>query len=343
MLTLIYEERDPSTTLAWVLILLLFPGLGVVALRAVRPQLAPHRASATATRRGTAAGRRDARAHLRAPRRRRSPNSSDATRRSSADSSRRFTRRTAPSRSPASTSRSSRRAPRSSRACSRHRGGHRPRPPRVLHLGAGRADRAVLQRCSPRRSRRASRCASSTTGSARCRTASSQLKALRKAGAQRPRRCRAVDQAQLPQPPQDRRHRRAHRLHRRHEHGTGVHRRQAALRVVARHARALRRPARRRAAAPVLRALVAGHARGALLGAVLPRARRTTAAANAVWAQLAHSGPESQLAGGAQRVPARDRLGREARADPVAVLRPRRGRSRTRWSRSRSPAWTCAS
>jgi len=30
MLTLIYEERDPSTTLAWVLILLLLPGLGVV-------------------------------------------------------------------------------------------------------------------------------------------------------------------------------------------------------------------------------------------------------------------------------------------------------------------------
>jgi len=31
MLTLIYEERDPSTTLAWVLILLLLPGIGVVA------------------------------------------------------------------------------------------------------------------------------------------------------------------------------------------------------------------------------------------------------------------------------------------------------------------------
>ena len=31
MLTLIYEERDPSTTLVWMLILLLFPGLGVVA------------------------------------------------------------------------------------------------------------------------------------------------------------------------------------------------------------------------------------------------------------------------------------------------------------------------
>ncbi len=31
MLTLIYEERDPSTTLAWMLILLLLPGLGVVA------------------------------------------------------------------------------------------------------------------------------------------------------------------------------------------------------------------------------------------------------------------------------------------------------------------------
>ena len=30
MLTLIYEERDPSTTLAWVLILLLLPGIGVV-------------------------------------------------------------------------------------------------------------------------------------------------------------------------------------------------------------------------------------------------------------------------------------------------------------------------
>ena len=31
MLTLIYEERDPSTTLVWVLILILLPGLGVVA------------------------------------------------------------------------------------------------------------------------------------------------------------------------------------------------------------------------------------------------------------------------------------------------------------------------
>jgi cardiolipin synthase len=31
MLTLIYEERDPSTTLAWMLILLLLPGIGVVA------------------------------------------------------------------------------------------------------------------------------------------------------------------------------------------------------------------------------------------------------------------------------------------------------------------------
>ena len=30
MLTLIYEERDPSTTLAWMLILLLLPGIGVV-------------------------------------------------------------------------------------------------------------------------------------------------------------------------------------------------------------------------------------------------------------------------------------------------------------------------
>jgi cardiolipin synthase A/B len=31
MLTLVYEERDPSTTLVWVLILFLFPGLGIVA------------------------------------------------------------------------------------------------------------------------------------------------------------------------------------------------------------------------------------------------------------------------------------------------------------------------
>ena len=69
-------------------------------------------------------------------------------------------------------------------------------------------------------------------------------------------------QAELPQSPQDRGHRRRGRLHGRHEPGAGVHRRRLAVPHLARHEHPRHRTGRRRAAEAVRHALVRGRARG---------------------------------------------------------------------------------
>ena len=62
-----------------------------------------------------------------------------------------------------------------------------------------------------------------------------ELKQLAQGRRRRARRRHRPPAHQLPQPPQDRRHRRRDRLHRRHERRPGVHRRRRALRHLARH------------------------------------------------------------------------------------------------------------
>ena len=83
-----------------------------------------------------------------------------------------------------------------------------------------------------------------------------ELKQLAGAGAQVHADLRRHPARQLPQPPQDRRHRRRRGLHRRHEHGSGVHRRRPALRRLARHPCAHHGAGGRRSAEAVRLALV---------------------------------------------------------------------------------------
>ena len=111
-------------------------------------------------------------------------------------------------------------------------------PPAVLHLGAGRAHRRdhaiLLDRLAAGVEVRIMYdwmgCISFKKD---------ELKQLAAAGAEVSADVTDLAAHQLPQPPQDRRHRRRDRLHRRHEHGPGVHRRRQAVRHLARHAPAL--------------------------------------------------------------------------------------------------------
>ena len=276
MLSLIYEERDPSTTLAWVLLLVLFPGVGVMLYvvfgrnwrliaRTDRQRIEALRARrARCSHRSTRAIRAGA-AEL----------SCRETPRSSAGSSPRSARRTAPSRSPASTSRSSRAAPRSSSGCF----GDIEAATDHVHLEYFIWEQDALtdailrpaRREGPpgRRGARALR-----LGRVRSRTASASSGGCERPAPASQADATEVDQAQLPEPPQDRGHRRASRLHRRHEHGPGVHRRQAAL--TSRGATRTSGSAARSSptCSGCSRALAAHHAGERLLGAVLPRPRR---------------------------------------------------------------------
>ena len=73
-----------------------------------------------------------------------------------------------------------------------------------------------------------------------------ELKQLAEGRSQCARRRHRPGARQLPQPPQDRRHRRRDRVHRRHERRSGVHRRRRAVRHLARHSPAPHRPSRGR-------------------------------------------------------------------------------------------------
>ena len=169
---LIYEERDPSTTLAWALFLLLVPGSWTRLLPAVRPQLAGHRqARRPASRSDSARYRRSSHRSTRAgpPRRRPSLPSArvlPADRLGDREPERHATAAVHRARD---LREGRRQVP---AALRRHRGGDGLGPPRVLHLGERRADRPLLRPARREGPRRASRCACSTTGWARCPTAS---------------------------------------------------------------------------------------------------------------------------------------------------------------------------
>ena len=102
-----------------------------------------------------------------------------------------------------------------------------------------------------------------------------ELKQLARRRRHRARRRHRPAAHQLPQPPQDRRHRRRDRLHRRHERRPGVHRRRQAVRHLARHASAPHRPGRGRAGEAVRVPLVRAQEgpRGPLRSAVHAGAR----------------------------------------------------------------------
>ena len=110
-------------------------------------------------------------------------------------------------------------------------------PHAVLHLGAGPAHRrARADPARPARGRRRGPHHVRLDGLHLVQEA--ELKQLKRAGAKVRGRRHRPPAHQLPQPPQDRRHRRRDRLHGRHERRPGVHRRRRPLRHLARHAHA---------------------------------------------------------------------------------------------------------
>ena len=201
-------------------------------------------------------------------------------------------------------------------------------PPAVLHLGAGPAHRR--DRADPARPPGGGR-----RGPDHVRLDGLHLvqeeraQAARAGRRQGPRRRHRPHAHQLPQPPQDRRHRRRDRLHRRHERRPGVHRRRRALRHLARLAPAPHRPGGRGPREAVRLALVRaqegprGPVRRRVHAGARPGRRGDRDARRG-----GRAGGRRPLERGPPHPHGRHRPGRGVRLDPVAVLHPRLQRLR---------------
>ena len=139
-------------------------------------------------------------------------------------------------------------------------------------------------------------------------------------GREVPFRPAGLAQDQLHGPPQDHRDRQRDRLRGRPERGPGVHRRPAALQVVARHAQQVPRTSRRRSAEALRGALARELGREPVHRAVLPA--RVSARRRPLPGDHRRPGRRAAVGPGAARPRGCDGLGARAHLDPVALLHP---------------------
>ena len=244
------DDRDPSTVLAWLFVIMLLPVIGIVAYffigrnyrrarkrrdarmrrltglaeRSLAPTLAANAAF-------TEAAARRAQGHAGAARRVHRP--ARGRHRAAAGRHRGHLHGRLPE------------VPRAARRDGDRREVH---PPHVPHLGAGRADRQGQGRAARPAAAPASQVHILYDWLSCISYKKDELKELARGGRRGGPLLQAPAADQLPQPHEDGDHRRQERVLGRHEHGPGVHRRRPAVRRVARHVV----PAQRAGGAPYL-------------------------------------------------------------------------------------------